>query len=292
MMKKEIRRQDRCVFRVLAPVFLGCVLPVLAGCGDIFEDRSACPCYLSLDFSGCDTARVRNLVVWVLDGGGGILRRDTVRASDYRAKYRVPVRRGTVFCRVWGNLGESTSVRSATEAGTGTVLETQEGQAADPLYFYGAELEARGEETAGTVELRKEHLTVTVRFKGSLDIRYPADMSVICGRGIALDGKPLPGTAAAPPFERYAGTPDGASLPQFRFRLLRQAETEALILRVTGGEGIVKHEYPLGDWLVRSGYDMVAENLRDVELEIDFSLSVVTVVTEDWILTSPLNAEF
>ena len=280
-------------YRFVIPAFLFIHLSALSGCSGIFEDRSDCPCYLTLLLDGCDPSRVRNLHVWLFDSSGDILRRDTLYGGEYGNGYRVLVKRDMVECRVWGNITEATYIRK--DMRPEAILLKKQTLSADSLFFYGSGIHTEGEEVSAKVVLRKEFLTVKVLLKNAAETGYPVGMQILSGsEGLDINGKPVAGTGVTAAFPE----PGEGEEPEYRFRLLRQEECAGIRLLITDGpmdqtgSSEVLKEYPLGEWLVQNGYDMKAENLSDVEIEIDFSASLITVSAEDWRETYPVDVEF
>lgn len=114
----------------------------LFSCDSIMEDRSACPCFVTLDFSGTDTS-IKRLDLWFLASDGEILARDTILKESYLLPYNVRLAKDMVGCHVWGNPDT------------------------DSLYYSGTELDATGETVHEYIEVCREYADIYLILDGS-----------------------------------------------------------------------------------------------------------------------------
>ena len=70
----------------------GLVAGVLAGGCTVLEDRSGCPCYLTVDFTKVDKG-VREWQMWLFTPEGELLYKDTVYRRSYQTPYTIEVPR-------------------------------------------------------------------------------------------------------------------------------------------------------------------------------------------------------
>ncbi len=270
-----------CFFSVLTLFCLSCTKYV-------WEDRINCLCVFTLNLEyippGVDT-----LHLWMFGLHGDLLYRTNLGKEFFGKEHEVLIKKDLVRCLVWGNIGDSTVLDD--DETLKTSLRKVDNFSCDSLYFHSNLINTVGEYACDTVRLTKEFATVDISFIGHA---APGDEIHIelCGgsSGFYVDRSFLPGrsTVFSAPF--YP-TPDKT---HFTGRILRQSSLSELtmsIMAFRGGTSVLLEEYPLGQWLSDTGYDMGAKDLLDIKLSLDLSFNVITITTKDWEVTFPVNVE-
>ena len=243
-------------FCTLVPVLLA-----LASCS-IKEDRTACPCALALEISDLP---VRPVVVGV--SGAGYAFMEVVRADTLMV---IPVPKEDLSVSVTGG---------ALAEGDGSV-RIPEGEEAPPLYLFHADVPAFDEQVTLPVLLRKQFCRLELRFTGPPGYAPPFEAEV---EG-SFDGWLPDGSPPRGPFSRriLSGSDGLASL-----RLPRQGD-DSLLLHILFSDQIVR-TFALGSYIAASGYDWSAPDLKDLTLQVDISLTSVTISTDLWTKTEDLE---
>ncbi len=228
----------------------------LFSCDSIMEDRSACPCFVTLDFSGTDTS-IKRLDLWFLASDGEILARDTILKESYLLPYNVRLAKDMVGCHVWGNPDT------------------------DSLYYSGTELDATGETVHEYIEVCREYADIYLILDGSEGDGILSSWITCSTSGRGIDGEYIEQEHIVSGIKEIDS--DGNLF--FRYRIIRQKSMEKMKLAVStySYEGSkVVNSYDLGGWLSAIGYDMEAENLEDVVIGADFSFSCFNIEVEAW----------
>ena len=244
-----------CLFRLLLPALL------LASCS-VKEDRSACPCALSLELSGLPVSPV------VLDVTGEGFAHTEVVHADTVLVLSVPK----------GNLAVS-AVGVALADGDGSV-RIPFGEEAPPLYLFYADVPAFAERITLPVVLRKQFCALSLVFSGPPGYGPPFEVEVEGGvDGWLRDGSPSPGHFS----RRLLPGDDGKAV----LRLPRQGD-DSLLMHIVFSDRIVR-TFALGSYIAASGYDWTAPDLEDLTLQVDISLTSVTISTDLWSQTVDID---
>ncbi len=250
--------------RVVLPLLL---LGAVHSCS-IKEDRSGCPCRLTIDFSEVDAAAHPAMVVSLSDDNGfsysDTLRVGTAAGEAFPEEYTVNVPRGGVRLNVWSDV--------PAEYLSDTGLSIPEGQTCPPVFMHSASVETGGETARETVHLHKNYCALTVNFvleesafPYSLRMRGEVD-------GYGLDGRPRAGDF------RY-----GFHLSDFGesvVSLPRQNDASLILELLEGGE--LLRSFAVGNYIASSGYDWTSADLRDLTLWIDYSNTRITLSVVGW----------
>ena len=241
--------------RLLLPVLL------LASCS-VKENRSACPCVLSLEMSGLPVSPV------VLDVTGEGYAHTEVVHGDTVLVLSVPK----------GDLAVS-AVGGALASGDGSV-RIPSGEEAPPLYLFYADVPADAEQVTIPVTFRKQFCTLTLAFSDPPGYGPPFEVEVEGSvDGWLRDGSPAPG-----PFSRrLLPGDDGKAV----LRLPRQGD-DSLLMHIVFSDRIVR-TFALGTYIAASGYDWNAPDLADLTLHVDISLTSVTLSTDLWAQTVDID---
>ncbi|MBO5808286.1 MAG: hypothetical protein J6R15_02935 [Bacteroidales bacterium] len=222
------------------------------------EDRSVCPCVLSLDFVSSDNdAEPVGLVIATSDG---IIWEDVVEAGRQNG-YQVSVPRADIHVRAWTGAKDM-----ASESG----ITIPVGEECPEVYMHDSDLAAQGERMHETVTLRKNHCILTLLVEGggmSSDLRIRGNVA-----GYDDLGFPLPGI--------FSVLLDGIYEGGYKAVLPRQKDA-SLMLEIDEGAGSVK-AFALGQYMAASGYDWDAPDLDDVTVILDYALTELRLVISGW----------
>lgn len=266
----------------------------LPGC-TVLEDRDPCPCYLEVDFSQVDKS-IREWQMWLFSPSGELLFKDTVYRRSYSSPYVVEVPRNTgVQCLLWGNARGGTSLNESFSLYTS--LQHLPGLPADSLFFSTDTISTMGEESSLKVVPHKEFATVDICLQGWIGVDFDASMELVCGtQGFYVDRRFLAGNVSS----NMKLFDMGDYYTQFRGRILRQPDTENIILsllikkrEIDGsiGETLIDKDIPIGKYLEENGYDMHTLHMSDIVMDVDYSYTSLVIKAEDWEATYSLNEE-
>ena len=243
------------LLRILVPFLL------LPSCS-IKEDRTACPCALTLELTSLPVSPV---VLGV--AGEGYSFTEVVHADTVLV---VPVPKGDLAV---------SAVGGALPEGDGSV-RIPEGEEAPPMYLFHADVSTLAEQVVLPVLLHKQFCTLELIFRGPPGYGPPFEVAVegFYG-GWQPDGSPAPG-----PFSRriLPGADGRAAL-----RLPRQGD-DSLLMHIVFSDSIVR-TFALGSYIAASGYDWSAPDLDDLTLNVDISLTSVTISTDLWSRTEDIE---
>ncbi len=273
----------------------GLMAGLLAGACTVLEDRSVCPCYLTVDLTKVDKG-VREWQMWLFTPEGELLYKDTVYRRSYSAPYIIQVPRNKkVQCLMWGNARSGTLVEETFSPATSLIKK--EDVLADSLYFFADTISTWGEDSRMKVVPRKEFATVDIYMQGWADVEYEVRMVMVCGsKGFYVTGDFYPGEVSTE-MELFSL---GDYYTQFRGRILRQSDTENILLSLkirrrkmdgTLGEELVNKDIPIGKYLEENGYNIQNADLGDIRMEVDYSYTNLKIKAEDWEATYKIAEE-
>ena len=232
-----------------------------AGC-TVVEDRSLCPCLLTLDFSGTDTELISDVDI-VLVGGTEVVYRASLDADVFMPVYRINVPREDMFLNVYS----CKDVYMSEVDG----LHIPRGSDCPRVYMHSSHIHAYDEAVTDTVVMYKNHCVMNIVMEEDGEFEYELCLrGNVCGYG--RDGMPLEGD--------FEFRPAGVGQSRFQVVLPRQMDT-SLILEIDDGTGVVKR-FALGEYLASGGYDWTTADLQDVEVYIDWRMTVISVFVRDW----------
>lgn len=241
------------------------VLPALAvlvmGAGCIKEDRSECPCRLFLDFTDVDTSSIASAdILMTSDEGFEFV--DVVE-SGYFADYMIKVPSHQISLQVLAGAGHCLSSDMS--------VVIPYGEECPKLFRHESVINADSEVVKERIKLRKNHCVLTVQVEAGED--YPFKLTVkgrVDGYGSNL--KPTVGDFSC------RAVPDDSG--QCVVVIPRQLDS-SLALEVDDGTGSVK-TFAVGESIVAGGYDWEAEDLDDVTVTLDYSLTEIALEIIEW----------
>jgi len=235
---------------------------VMASCS-VKEDRSDCPCWLTVDLSETNGAYVQ-LKAWC---PAPVFSESIPRSQrDDFHEYRVP--RGQVRLSAYR---ETPGLFLE-----GDVLSITEGSQMDSLFASTTLVNTDAEFAHETIRLHKNFATVSVIFKDEENGR-PADCRLdVSGTVAGINVQTL-----APVPGRFSCMAEQPQEGGFAFRVPRQMDAD-LNAALYGHDGILMESYPVG-WLIQqSGFDWNKTELSDVEILVDTPTATFTITVKEW----------
>ena len=260
---------------LLRPLLLSLSLFVVS-CS-IKENRAECPCVLTLELIGLP---VRPVVLGV--AGEGYSFTEVVHADTVIV---LPVPKGELAV---------SAVGGALAEGDGTI-RIPAGEEAPPLYLFHASVSTASEQVVLPVLLHKQFCSLELVFNAPPNYGPPYEVTIEGGFcGWLPDGSPLAG-----PFSRRM-VPDGSPAPAPFSRHLLPGSYGRAVLRLPrpGDDSLLMHivfsdrivrTFALGSYIAASGYDWSAPDLEDLTLNVDISVTSVTISTDLWSRTEEIE---
>ena len=266
-----IWRNHRMILIPAAMMFAGAVLSV--SCSPILEDRSDCPCILTVNTA--EISQTTGIISPVQEGGlrinllneegKTIIADKAVKSMDRRGEeeYSTKVER-------------SISVLSSSIGGKHyrilperRMMVLEKGNEADSLFVHHSVVDCTGETAYDTLKVHKEWCTVTIHLAGNDPRkRYSFDMSGEWN-GFMMESIPVPCKGDFRCNTRKLS--DGS----FQARIPRQGDDSLLLgFYEDDSMGIHSREiasFPLGNLIVRAGFDWYRRDLHDIDITIDSS---------------------
>ncbi|MEG1290523.1 MAG: hypothetical protein RR919_09200 [Bacteroidales bacterium] len=237
----------------------------------VWEDRSECPCILTLDLSNVDK-NVSELHLWIFGEDNSILSRDTIAPDRFGGTYDVLIKREMVKYYVWGNIKGATKLQDNLTLNS--TLTKVENSSADSLYHYSKQLSTNFESQIDTVYLNKEFITLYFYLDGKPEIvGSEIIIEITSSGGYYLDGSIINSASnvqsTITPAENYCS-----------IRLTRQKieDMYLLLYSQTDTQKVLIDKYCLGTLLKQNKYDMHSILLQDIIIEIDFSNTFINLL--------------
>ena len=283
--------------RILFVMWMAGML-LLSSCS-VKEDRSGCPCWMTVDLSKVAESRwksperqsnteyqmvtkslesrqhIAESVVLRLRGNSdedevdyAFKMTETVNTEVGALEYEVP--RGSVGVSV---IGMPDRVGHDGIAGyDGDEIRIPVGEQMDSLYGFFRMFYTRCESVLCDVELHKEFCTVSFTL-GDDGYISPYDLEVWGNvAGVSpWDLMPLEGDFRFAPSQE-----DGV----YRVRVPRQVDNSLELVMLEDSE--IVDRLPLGEYITRSGYDWAAEDLADVHIALDMEKQQVMITVSGW----------
>ena len=242
------------------------VLPVSCS---IKEDRTACPCLLTVDLSRTLDAGITPPSWW--DKGLCIalyknrlcVLQEYYDLRDAQAEYDYRVEKGDVG--VTGILGLDEGILSGSE------IRYREGCQSDRLYVSSRVVPCYGETARTSLEMYKQFSNIEI--SGLDSFGYRMEVTAGCDGLDVTERRALSG-----PF-RYVLRCDGDGV--CRFRMPRQDKDDLRIL-LWSDSGKLDNSIPLGAYMTDIGYDWHAPSLSDVSIHVDFVTASISITVGDW----------
>lgn len=269
---------------------------LLSSCS-VKEDRSGCPCWMTVDLSDVAESRwkspkvqscaeyqevtkslesrqhIAESVVLRLRGNSDEDEVDysyqvteAVRAGVGALEYEVP--RGSVGVSAVA-FGNEIPGRAGYD---GDEIRVPVGEQMDSLYGFFKMYHTRCESVLCDVKLHKEFCTVSFTL-GEDGYISPYDIEVwgnVAGVS-AWDLMPVLGVFRYAPMQKNG---------VYQVRVPRQVDNSLELVMLEDSE--IVDRLPLGEYIARSGYDWTAEDLADVNVALDLEMQQVTITVSGW----------
>ena len=244
-------------------------VPLLSSCF-VKEDRGLCPCWIELDLNNVKQEQVK-LTGW----NGSELFAVKVRPMEYPDYYETTSPRGELYLSaVWP---ESLLVKEEK-------ISIPKGQQADSVYAYSSRLNTNCETVRDVVRMHKQFATVRLKMQIPDGFEsYPYRL-VIRGNTAGWDVRDFSGINGQFEYE-----PELEGLNEFSIRVPRQLD-KGLVAELYSVSEMVD-EFSLGEIISQAGFDWSAEELADINLEVNFTTSTVLAHISDWLDTIILNVK-
>ena len=239
-------------------LFIISVTMLLMSCS-IKEDRDGCPCWMTVEMPGQvgdDSAVILRLHGNYDEGAMDYAYKvsESIKADVGILEYEVP--RGSIGVSV---------VNSAR-------LVVPVGEQMDSLYGFFKPYHTRCESVKCDVELHKEFCTVSFTL---VDKHYesPYDIEV---RGNVSGVSPWDLVPVSGAFKYAPVAEEGV----YQVRVPRQVDASLEMVLLSNQE--IVSRLPLGEYIIRSGYDWAAKDLSDVSVALDLEKQQVMVTVSGW----------
>lgn len=256
MMNIDNMKYDIVIMRIKVLCILSALL--VAGCS-VKENRQDCPCRLMLDLSGVDTALVKVLNIQA-STTEGIVFADTVRAESFSDLYVRNVTHDEINLLLWGS----------DDSGESLIIPY--GKDCPALYMSAFVADTRGEQYFKEVQLNKNHCLLTVLFEGREESPYSLTFRGNVN-GYDSFGEPSEGGFACVAYPGGYG--------ESMVVVPRQTDSSLMLDVEDEGSSVLK-TFAIGEYIFRSGYDWAEEDLEDVVIVLDYSVTGLRVVFKGW----------
>lgn len=287
--------------RILFVMWMAGIL-LLSSCS-VKEDRSGCPCWMTVDLSKVAESRwksperqssteyqmvtkslesrqhIAESVVLRLRGNSdedevdyAFKMTETVNTEVGALEYKVPRGAVGVSAVALGNEIPGQAGYDGIIGHDGDEIRIPVGEQMDSLYGFFKMYHTRCESVLCDVDLHKEFCTVSFTL-GDDGYVSPYDLEVwgnVAGVS-AWDLMPLEGD-----FRFAPSLEDGV----YRVRVPRQLDASLELVMLEDSE--IVDRLPLGEYIAMSGYDWTAENLEDVHIALDLENQQVMITVSGW----------
>lgn len=235
------------------------------------EDRTECPCFLTVDLGGVEAAGLMKAgldsIAVSVRAGEGFYARQAFHLRDNVQEYNVAVPKAR------------TDVLAASAGGRvlqdSLGIHIPEGSECPVLYLSGDSFVADAGEMRCTVTLHRNYCMLTVSMKTSFNAMPRSYRIQLEGNvsGYTMDGMPEVGC-----FHCISSRSSGGLC---RLGIPRQLDG-SLMLEVDFLDSGEVRTFPVGEYILESGYDWSAPDLEDINVEMDFSRSSLTFTISKW----------
>ena len=244
------------------------VLLASVSCSLVLEDRSVCPCELSVSVSG-----VKGETSVMVEGEviGRVWKDSTL-------KCRVPRGEVAVMAVSGVSAGEFSDF---SRTGNSGYIRIPEGLDSPPLRLGYALAHATSDHAAVDLEMHKSYCELSLEVDGPPGWGEPYLLKVhsdVCGFGFG-------GSVAEGPFS-YIMTPSGGG--RCSVRLPRHGPSSRLSLDIMMPDRLLR-TFSLGSYMEKAGYDWTAPDLQDLDLRLSLSVTAFTVRIGLWSDASPME---
>lgn len=245
------------------------LLILLQGCS-VKENRSECPCVLMLDLSGLDAERFPSVVLSAVSDDG-ILFSTTFDVAGYEDYYRLTVPKKTRNVSITGIEGAIVSPQTISGREDGYGLLVPYGRDCPPVHMFINEVDVSGETDTVKVALHKNHCKMRIALTSESQTDFGVEVKGnYCGYGIC--GDLINGQFSNVPVIGADGK---------RIVCLPRQGDSSLVMELVDENGQVRN-FAIGEYIASTGYDWTEEDLRDIDVTIDFIRTKLVISVEDW----------
>ncbi len=254
---------------------------LLCSCS-ILEDRTPCPCRLTMDYS---KVLKYDFIHRMVDGEYNV----TLSGGDFKFCETVPVDLIDTIRQESVSKG-SIRISGVLSKKGKEALTVAEGSQADSLYAFSTTIEATGEKAYVLMEAHKQFTTVHIKESGventesGIQNRLDKVRMIVKGNYHGVDRytlEPLPGN-----FECVV--PEASSIGEYSLRIPRQGDASIMMElfldrtndETTGCQG--RLSLPLGRYMEELGYDFKAESLADIYIGLNIVSRKAFIRVENW----------
>ena len=254
---------------------------IFPGC-DIWEDREACPKILAVDCSLLE-GKALYADIWIFGPQDGLLSRTRITEHEFYRQQIFEVQKGNYRCYVWANLGDGT-ITADINTLFGKLYKAAS-KDPDQLFSYAKGVEIYKDSALVRVQPRKMFIDVYITFTG-LKADETAEVELLSRYGgFGLGGDPL--------LQQSESKAEGTS--PLHLRMTRPAELEGVKLEVfcfRDGEQTLRSDFELGEYLARSNYDLVSDNIKDIYITIDLAKLKPLIGTQPFDVMPPVPINY
>ena len=247
----------------LFPILLFSATVISIASCSIKEDRSGCPCVLTIDASN-----IRADEISIICSNTSRLLKTVLIPIETGPILRINVPRGHV------NVATYTGNEFSKEQNDTLVIPY--GKEADCIYANACQINTEAETAYTRIALNKQFARISLEFAN-----LPEDWSVLNTK-LTVSGKTnglsLNDLSPSEGEFKCDVAPDNKGI--FSFKVPRQKGND-LYCRIENEEQI-SAPIALGEILESIGFDWTKENLDDISLELEFPSSVISVSITDW----------
>ena len=253
---------------LLTFTFLQLLFAIGPGCS-VKESRDECPCILSLIYDASSREMIAEGVSVRIEmsGENGREVRDSFFRSEETTVFRTAVCRGTVKAlSVWPG---STPLE---DPGSGLWIRIPEGMQCPEIWTGLAVTDTERDEASADIKLRKNYCNIFMTLTGGGEGLEFVVRGNVCGYD--CDGIPVHG-----PFSATAVAQEGSRF-SYSVKVPRQADN-SLKLDIFSSDGGLR-TFAIGNYIDSSGYDWTSEDLKDINLEINYAATSVILLIDNW----------
>lgn len=241
------------------------------------EDRDMCPCVLELVFAERDSTMLRDgvlvRVITETEKNETIVQQDTIRIRG-DLSYKMSVAKGVsrIMC-AW-------PISSVSPDWAKPIIVSN-GRECPKLWSSHITADTGKDAAIVDASLHKNFCTIDLRLRGNKDFRLEA-RGKICGYG--MEGELIEGSYSA-----QMRKDDESTMADWTVRVPRQHDN-SLKLDIFPSDDIAR-TFSIGNFIEQSGYDWTSPDLKDIRLEIDYTVTYVSFTIDNWSKTFHFRTE-
>lgn len=238
----------------------------LAASCSVMEDRTQCPCYVSVR-----TQTDKECLVSFFSAEGELLAARNMTSEELCTGENVTkIRKGDFYVSVLKNKGDMSLVGSRA-------VHCARGQQSEAIFADSKKEYVMEDQVMVDCLLKKQHTVVTVHFNSTTETGFPFRI-MVSGSGSGLDLVSLESSKG-----EFTAEPQVDDTRTTSFRLPRQTGSEPIFIIFLDNEsGEEKARFDLNDYVRKTGYDWNADSLSDIDITVDYNRMVIIINVEPW----------